>query len=135
LPAAVVLSPVTTQFSFDADLVTAAAERHGVSESVLRTLLSRHQSIVHENPGADSLVYEWRKYHPGDPLVARSESWYVCAVRPTVWAEFASVLDTGDSDSDAPLDAVRAVHDGQARRLVDDHAPFEDREAMVLERA
>jgi len=123
---------VTTQFSFDGDLVTAAAERHGLSESALHTLLARHQSTVQENPGADSLVYEWRKYHPGDPLVARSESWYVCAVRPSVWTEFASVL--GVSDSDSALDAVRAVHDEQARRLVDDHAPFQDREAMVLGR-
>jgi hypothetical protein len=123
---------VTTQFSFDGDLVTAAAERHGLSESALRRLLARHQSTVRENPGTDSLVYEWRKYHPGDPLVARSESWYVCAVRPSVWAEFASMLDADDPDD--ALDAVRAVHDGQARRLVDDHAPFDDREAMVLGR-
>jgi hypothetical protein len=123
---------VTTQFSFEGDLVTAAAERHGLSESALRRLLARHQSTVRENPGTDSLVYEWRKYHPGDPLVARSESWYVCAVRPSVWAEFASMLDADDPDD--ALDAVRAVHDGQARRLVDDHAPFDDREAMVLGR-
>lgn len=123
---------MTTQFSFDGDLVTAAAERHGLSESALRRLLARHQSTVRENPGTDSLVYEWRKYHPGDPLVARSESWYVCAVRPSVWAEFASMLDADDPDD--ALDAVRAVHDGQARRLVDDHAPFDDREAMVLGR-
>ena len=109
--------------------MAAVAEDHGVPAADLRALLERHQSTVRENPGADSLVYEWRKYHPGDPLVARTESWYVCAVRDAVWAEFAAALD-------ADLAAVRAVHDRQARTLVSaaDDDPFEAGSAMLLAR-
>lgn len=113
---------------FDADLVEAVARERAVSVAELRATLDRHQSTVGENPGADSLVYEWRRYHPGDPLVARTEEWYVCAVRPAIWAEFETALDTD-------LASVRAVHDRQARRLVDDDRPFEDHAAMLLVRA
>lgn len=110
---------------FDTDIVETVARERAVSVTDLRAALDRHQSTVRENPGADSLVYEWRRYHPGDPLVARTEQWYVCAVRPSIWTEFETALDTD-------LASVRLVHDRQARRLVDDERPFEDHAAMVL---
>ncbi len=120
---------MTTQSGFEERVVRAVAEEYAVPVADLRALLERHQSAVRENPGADSLVYEWRKYHPGDPLVTRTESWYVCAVRASVWTEFAAALDTD-------LGAVRAVHDRQARAVVPDadHDAFEDGEAMLFAR-
>lgn len=119
---------MTDTTPFDADIVETVARERGVAVADLRAALGRHQSTVGENPGADSLVYEWRRYHPGDPLVARTEDWYVCAVRPAIWAEFETALDTD-------LAAVRAVHDRQARRLVDDEHPFEEQPAMLLARS
>lgn len=118
---------MTDATPFDADLVETVARERAMSVASLWAALDRHQSTVAENPGADSLVYEWRRYHPGDPLVARTEEWYVCAVRPAIWAEFETALDTD-------LTAVRAVHDRQARRLAADERPFEDHAAMVLVR-
>ena len=116
-----------TDATFDADLVEGVARERSVSVGELRAALDRHQSTVGENPGADSLVYEWRRYHPGDPLVARTDDWYVCAVRPSIWTEFETALGVD-------LAAVRAVHDRQARRLVDDPDRFEDNPAMLLAR-
>ena len=109
-------------------MVEAVAEAHAVPVGDLWTLLERHQS-VRGNPGADSLVYEWRKYHPGDSFVTRTDDWYVCAVRAGVWDEFAAALD-------ADLTVVRAVHDRQARALVpgSEHDAFEDAEVMLLAR-
>ena len=118
---------MTDTTPFDTDLVETVARERAVSVDDLRAALDRHQSTVRENLGADSLVYEWRRYHPGDPLVARTVEWYVCAVRPAIWAEFETALDID-------LAAVRAVHDRQARRLVADERPFEDHAAMVLVR-
>lgn len=112
---------------FDEDVVAAVARERAVPAAALRDLLERHQSTVRENPGADSLVFEWRRYHPGDPLVARTTDWYVCAVRSSVWDEFAAALG-------ADLDGVRAVHDRQARSMVADREPFDRHEAMLLAR-
>lgn len=118
---------MTDTSAFDEEIVTDVARTRGLSSTALRTLLERHQSTVRENPGADSLVYEWRRYHPGDPLVARTPDWYVCAVRPAIWDEFATAMG-------ADLGAVREVHDRQARKVVEDHDPFEELAAMVLAR-
>jgi hypothetical protein len=127
LTTAVLIHIVNAQAVFDTAVVDRVAAANGVSSDRLIQHLSSHQSAVSEGPGADTLVYEWRKYHPGNPLVARTDQWYVCTVRLSIWAQFESALDQD-------LTPVRAVHDSQAQSILSDTQPLNQHAAMLLYR-
>lgn len=96
---------------FDPALVAAVAIETGIDESRLRSLIVRHQEAVHDSPGVDDLVYEWRKYGAYDPLVERTNDAYHLALREPVWEEFVAALDLTATEREALL----AVHARQAR--------------------
>ncbi|WP_276261415.1 hypothetical protein [Haloglomus litoreum] len=120
---------------FDADILAAVAGRTGTDPAHLRELLRRHQQSARDLPGVDNLVYEWRKYLPYDPVVARTEAAFHCVVLPEVWADFAEALDIDDAD----FERLLAVHDRQARRAAEARGestePFDGATAMLLTRA
>lgn len=99
---------------FDDDAVEAVAADHDVSADRLAELARTHQSNVRDLPGVDNIVYEWRRGLPWDPLLFRSPAVYVLALPDRVWAEF---LDRLTAD-DAEADALRKLHDRQARRIL-----------------
>jgi hypothetical protein len=119
---------------FDADIVDAVAERTDTDPAHLRDLLRRHQQSARDLPGVDNLVYEWRKYLPYDPVVARTDEAFHCVVLPEVWADFADTLDIGDAD----FERLLAVHDRQARRAAEARGEstesFDGATAMLLTR-
>lgn len=119
---------------FDADILEAVAERTGTGPARLRDLLRRHQESARDMPGVDNLVYEWRKYLPYDPVVARTDEAFHCVVLPEVWGDFADVLDVDDAD----FERLLAVHDRQARRAAEARGeptePFDGATPMILTR-
>jgi hypothetical protein len=119
---------------FDDDIIAAVAERTGTEPAHLRGLLGRHQQSVRDLPGVDNLVYEWRKYLPYDPVVARTETAFHCVVLPEVWGDFADTLDIDDAD----FERLLAVHDRQARRSAEARGastePFDGATPMILTR-
>lgn len=120
---------------FDDEVVAAVAERTGTSTAELRTLLRRHQESAREFPGVDNLVYEWRKYLPYDPVVARTDAAFHCVVLPEVWGDFGDALGVDDSE----FERLLAVHDRQARRAAEergeDTAVFDGGTPMLLTRS
>lgn len=119
---------------FDTDIIEAVADRTGTVPDNLRDLLRRHQQSARDLPGIDNLVYEWRRYLPYDPVVARTEEAFHCVVLPEVWADFADTLDIDDSD----FERLLAVHDRQARRAAETRGestePFDGATPMILTR-
>ena len=119
---------------FDDDILTAVAERTGTEPTRLRDLLRHHQASARDLPGIDNLVYEWRKYLPYDPVVARTEEAFHCVVLPEVWSDFADVLEVDDED----FERLLAVHDRQARRAAaargESTEPFDGATPMILTR-
>jgi hypothetical protein len=119
---------------FDADIVESVAERTDTDPAHLRDLLRRHQVTARDLPGIDNLVYEWRRYLPYDPVVARTDEAFHCVVLPEVWGDFADALDIDDSD----LERLLAVHDRQARRAAEARGeptdPFDGATPMLLTR-
>jgi hypothetical protein len=119
---------------FDDDIIAAVADRTDADPDRLRTLLRRHQESARDLPGIDNLVYEWRKYLPYDPVVARTDEAFHCVVLPEVWADFADALDIDDAD----FERLLAVHDRQARRAAEDRGestePFDGATPMLLTR-
>jgi hypothetical protein len=119
---------------FDADIVDAVAERTDTDPAHLRDLLRRHQQSARDLPGVDNLVYEWRKYLPYDPVVARTDEAFHCVVLPEVWADFADTLDIDDAN----FERLLAVHDRQARRAAEARGEstesFDGATAMLLTR-
>lgn len=112
---------------FEERVVAAVARERGVDPAALRELVERHQASVRDSPGVDDLVYEWRRYLPYDPLVARTDEAFVCVVFASIWEEFADGMGIEDDEREA----LMAVHRRQARRLAD---VDEDAEAVVLTR-
>lgn len=119
---------------FDPDIVEAVAERTDTDPGHLRELLRRHQESARDLPGVDNLVYEWRRYLPYDPVVARTDEAFHCVVLPSVWADFADSLDIDDAD----FERLLAVHDRQARRAAEARGestePFDGATPMLLTR-
>jgi len=119
---------------FDDDIVVAVAERTDGGPDHLRELLRRHQQSARDFPGVDNLVYEWRKYLPYDPVVARTDEAFHCVVLPEVWADFADTLDIDDAD----FERLLAVHDRQARRAAESRdestEPLDGATPMLLTR-
>jgi len=116
--------------AFDDDTIETVAASADLAESRLRTVAREHQEGVRDLPGVDDIVYEWRNQFHLDPLLHRESDVYVLALRGHVWDEFGDRLDLDDAE----LDALRALHDEQARRLVDDAGRLADDEAVVLTR-
>lgn len=130
--------------AFDDDVVTAVASEADIEAADLRELLRRHQAQMRDLPGAENLVYEWRKAFPWDVLVERREEVYLLTVAAAVWPEFGDALGF----SDAELDAVKRVHADQLAAIVDadrtaaddgratddDDAALCDREALIVTR-
>jgi hypothetical protein len=116
--------------AFDDETVAATSAAHDVGENVLRAIARAHQENVRELPGVDDIVYEWRNQFHQDPLVHRTETVYVLAIQHHVWEEFGAALDIGGAE----LDALLALHDRQARALVDDGGRFDTDDALVLTR-
>jgi hypothetical protein len=120
---------------FDDDIVAAVAERTGTSADALRALLRRHQQSARDFPGIDNLVYEWRKYLPYDPVVARTDAAFHCVVLPEVWGDFGDALEVNDSE----FEQLLAVHDRQARRAAaergEETAVFDGGTPMLLTRS
>lgn len=100
---------------FDDATFEAVAARTGTDPAALRALVRRHQESARDLPGIDDLIYEWRKFLPYDPVVARTGDAFHCVVLPTVWDDFADALDLDDAD----LERLLAVHDRQARRAAE----------------
>jgi hypothetical protein len=100
---------------FDDAVFEEVAERASGDPTALRALARRHQKTVRNLPGVDNLVYEWRKFLPYDPVVARTEAAFYCVVLPEVWGDFADALDLADAD----FERLLAVHDRQARRAAE----------------
>lgn len=119
---------------FEVAVLETVADEHGFDTAALRELCRRHHAHAASMPGIDELVYEWRRFLPYEPLVARTADAFHLAVEPSVWSEFGDQLgfETGE------LAALRALHDRQARRDADrrgdDVTPFDERAAMVLAR-
>jgi hypothetical protein len=97
---------------FEDAVFEAVAERTGADPASLRALVRRHQESARDLPGVDDLVYEWRKFLPYDPVVARTDDAFHCVVLPEVWDDLADALDLDDGERERLL----AVHDEQARR-------------------
>lgn len=97
---------------FGADVVDEVAAAHGLPADRLADVARTHQSTVRDAPGVDNLVYEWRNYFHLDPMLARTDDAYYLAVPDHVWEEFAGEVDADDDE----LEALRALHDRQARR-------------------
>jgi hypothetical protein len=116
--------------AFDDEAIDAVAASADVDEELLRTLARDHQEGVRDLPGVDDIVYEWRNQFHLDPLLHRESDVYVLALRGHVWDEFGERLGLEDTE----LDALRALHDRQARRLVEDAGRLADDEAVVLTR-
>lgn len=114
--------------AFDDAIVADVAHERDLDPSALRALVRRHQEAVRSLPGADGLVYEWRKAFADDPLLERRPDAYFLALPGHVWPEFASTLD---ADGEA-LAALRDVHERLVRRELGD--VLDDREAMLLVR-
>jgi len=116
--------------AFDDETFDRVAAETGVSADRLRTLARRHQEGVRELPGVDDIVYEWRNHFHMDPLLTRTDAVYVLALPSHVWDEFADRLEL----SAAELDALRAVHDRQARALADATDRLDGDAGLVLTR-
>jgi hypothetical protein len=116
--------------AFDETVVDAVADETGIRPTRLRELAARHQEEIRDLPGVDDIVYEWRNHFHMDPLVARTGAAYVLAVESHVWEEFDEGLDA----SGAERDALKALHDRQARALAPDGERFERGDAIVLTR-
>lgn len=101
--------------AFDDAVVEAVASEADIETADLLELLRRHQAQMRDLPGAENLVYEWRKAFPWDVLVERREEAYLLTVAASVWPEFGDALDF----SDAELDAVKRVHADQLTAAVD----------------
>jgi hypothetical protein len=116
--------------AFDDETFEAVADSAGVGADRLRTLARDHQEGVRDLPGVDDIVYEWRNQFHLDPLLHRESDVYVLALRGHVWDEFGERLGLETTE----LDALRSLHDRQARRLVEDTGRLADDEAVVLTR-
>lgn len=120
---------------FDDDIIAAVADRTDADPDRLRTLLRRHQESARDLPGIDNLVYEWRKYLPYDPVVARTDEAFHCVVLPEVWGDFADSLDIDDRD----FEQLLTVHDRQARHDAEARGGstevFDGATAMLLTRS
>lgn len=115
--------------AFDRETIerTAAAD---LPADDLARLVARHQESVRNLPGVEDIVYEWRNHFQGDPLVHRTPDVYVLALPARVWEEFADALGL----EGAELEALRSVHDRQARAHADEESRFDGAAAMVLTR-
>jgi hypothetical protein len=116
--------------AFDDQTLESVADRTETTAENLEALVARHQERVRDSPGVDDIVYEWRNYFHMDPLVVRTETAYVLAVESHVWDEFAESLDLSGPE----LDALKAVHDAQARTTAPNAGRFGTAEAVVLTR-
>jgi hypothetical protein len=119
---------------FDATLVERVAADCGVEVGVLRDLAVRHQQGMRELPGVDNLVYEWRKYYPYDPIVARTERAFYAVVFAAVWDEFADRLGLTEPEQSA----LTELHDRQTRATLrkrgEDTGVLEGAAALVVTR-
>jgi hypothetical protein len=113
----------------DAAIDTVAAST-GIEADRLREIAREHQEGVRDLPGVDDIVYEWRNQFHLDPLLHRESDVYVLALQDHVWTEFGDRMDLGAGE----LDALRTLHDEQARRLVSGSDRLTDDEAVVLTR-
>jgi hypothetical protein len=115
--------------AFDDETFDRVAGETGVPADRLRTLTRRHQEGVRDLPGVDNIVYEWRNHFHVDPLVARTDAVYVLALPSHVWDEFADRLELA-----AEKEGLLAVHDRQARALVEPPDRLDDDAGVVLTR-
>ncbi|MEF8887065.1 MAG: hypothetical protein V5A30_04600 [Haloarculaceae archaeon] len=120
--------------AFDDEVLLSVGTEVGAER--LAALAREHQAGVRDLPGVDDIVYEWRRGLPWDPLLFRSPEVYVLAVPNRVWAEFLDRL----SPEDPEAEALRELHDRQARRTLERVArqevtdALDARAAMVLTR-
>jgi len=115
--------------AFDTDVLSAVAAENGLDEGALESLVRRHQEGVRDLPGVEDIVYEWRSQFHRDPLRDRTPERYVLVLRDHVWAEFSDSLGLSATE----LDALRAVHERQAKTVLDEGS-VSDGAAMVLTR-
>jgi len=119
---------------FETEVIEAVATESDCSADDVRVLVRRHQQGMREFPGVDDLLYEWKKYYPYDPVVARTDRFVHVVLFPEVWDEFADRLDL----TDAEQEALMAVHDRQARAAAtargDDTDVFADAAPLVVTR-
>lgn len=119
---------------FDADILASVAGSHDVTEHQLREALKTLHAHVESFSGVEELVHDWRKGLPYDPLVTRTAETYYLVFLPTVWEEFAEQLDWKETT----LEAVRAVHERQARRAARRRGntvdPYEGAAPLVISR-
>jgi hypothetical protein len=113
---------------FDDAVVEAVAREHDIDAEALRDLLARHQEGMRELPGAENLVYEWRKAFPWEVVLERRDDAYLTDVREGVWPEFADALGFGEAD----LAAVMAVHARQVE--ADSDADATEGDPLVVTR-
>ncbi|WP_135302865.1 hypothetical protein [Haloarcula amylovorans] len=117
---------------FEGDVIRAVASENDVEEGQLRDALEAHQRVMHDNPGVEDLVYEWRRQYD-DPVLARTPETFFVAVPPTVWEEYGDFLGLDDY----VLRALSAVHQEQTLRsdAVDLSGMPEGHATIVVSRA
>lgn len=115
---------------FDDDAIDATAADHDVDSRELTDLVNRHQDAVAALPGADDLVYEWRK-HYDDPIVERTADAYYLRAPEWVWGEFADYLDLDETAREALVELHRRT---VAARPAADPSPPDGRTYVALER-
>jgi hypothetical protein len=116
--------------AFDDDVFEATVTAGDIEEVRLQELARSQQDGVRDLPGVDDLVYELRNQFHQDPLLHRTDAVYVLAVQSHVWEEFGDSLETTEES----LDALRDLHDRQARQLVDTTGRLDADDALVLTR-
>jgi hypothetical protein len=116
--------------AFDDGTFESVAGETGFTAGELRELARRHQEGVRDLPGVDNIVYEWRNHFHMDPLLTRTDAVYVLALRDHVWQEFADRMELSPGE----LGALKAVHDRQARGLVEATGRLDNDPALVLAR-
>ncbi len=114
---------------FDDEVIEEIAGRMDLDAVTLRERLIDHHDHAATTPGIDELVMEWRRFLPYEPLVERTGDAYLLAVESSIWTEFGQQL----SLSEAELRGIKAVHDAQARRVVEE-SNFDGYDAMLLSR-
>lgn len=89
--------------AFEEAVIETVATDAGMAPDALRELVRRQQRLVREFPDmtVEALVHDWRKAFPEDPLIETDGSAYYLSVRPNVWSDVVSRLDTTEAERDA----------------------------------
>ncbi len=115
--------------TFDDGLIEGVAADRGVDPDALRAAVRDHQRGMDDLPGAENLVYEWRRRFDG-ALLERTDAAYHLAAPEDVWTEFGDHL----SLSVDLLSALRETHRRTVGERIGADDPGDGRAFVVVER-